>query len=118
MWQTERKRSLVLSYNKALVVDIQRTMCLLGMEKDLKDGIIQTIHSFIWHLFKVLGEDNLEDDFLDKYDEKKDELLQFIETKTISSEELNKIKKNILIISILDVFVSKHKIGHKMKLIF
>ena len=94
MWQTERKRSLVLSYNKALVVDIQRTMCLLGMEKDLKDGIIiQTIHSFIWHLFKVLGEDNLEDDFLDKYDEKKDELLQFIETKTISSEELNKLKK-------------------------
>ena len=94
-WQKERKRSLVLTYNKALVADLKRTMCFLGMERDLKGGIeVDTIHSFLWYLFKLLGYHNEDENYFDTYENKKNELVEIIKTETLSIAELKKLKND------------------------
>lgn len=95
LWLRERKRSLVLSYNKALVADIRRTMCLLDMPRNLDGGIeVKTIHSFLWYLFKSLGYHHEDDDYLETYEDKKNELVEFLSSETLTKDELDNIINN------------------------
>jgi GTPase SAR1 family protein len=50
-------RSLMLTYNKALVADMRRTMALLGVPRGIEKGgiCIDTVHAFIGRLMHGLG---------------------------------------------------------------
>ncbi|MCC5973028.1 MAG: AAA family ATPase [Rubellimicrobium sp.] len=87
------KRSLVLTYNKALVADMRRTMALLGVPRHLaKGGIgIETVHSFIGRLMTELGIFGSEDDFLDNYESHKQGLLDYLRSGAVSKVDLKSL---------------------------
>ena len=60
-------RSLILTYNKALVADMRRTMALLGVPRQLEKGgiSIDTVHAFIGRLMRELGIIGSDDSFLE-----------------------------------------------------
>lgn len=86
-------RSLMLTYNKALVADMRRTMALLGVPRSIEQGgiAIETVHSFIGRLMLELGIIKSYDGFLDKYDEGKQTLLAFLRTNTVSKADLDQL---------------------------
>lgn len=66
----EGRSALLLTYNKALVADIRRTMALAGISDEFGSGSIQamTVHSFFHQLLKdndILS--GYEEDFLEEY---------------------------------------------------
>lgn len=83
-------RSLVLTYNKALVADMRRTMALLGVPRHLeKGGIgIDTIHTFIGRLMRELGIIDTDDAFLEHYETHKETLLDYLRSGAVSAEDL------------------------------
>lgn len=86
-------RSLVLTYNKALVADMRRTMALLGVPRSVENGgiSIDTVHAFIGRLMHRLG---LTDDyarFLETYEERKDLLLEYLQSKTVSAKDIAEV---------------------------
>ncbi|MBP3124754.1 AAA family ATPase [Thalassospira sp. ER-Se-21-Dark] len=96
-YDSNRMRSLVLTYNKALVADMRRTMALLGVPHQIgKGGIrIDTVHAFIGRLMHELGIITTYDDFLTRYEEHKDTLLNYIRSGALSSQDLaNLLEKN------------------------
>lgn len=66
----EGRSTILLTYNKALVADIRRTMALAGISDEFGSGSIQamTVHSFFYRLLKdngiLIGD---EEDFLEEY---------------------------------------------------
>ncbi|MEZ5758278.1 MAG: hypothetical protein R3D86_08660 [Emcibacteraceae bacterium] len=84
-------RSLFLTYNKALVADMRRTMALLGVPRNIeKGGIgIETVHSFVGRLMYGLGIIGIEDDFLDNYEKHKKTLLDYLISGTVTIEDLS-----------------------------
>lgn len=89
-------RSLVLTYNKALVADMRRTMALLGVPRQIeKGGInIDTVHAFIGRLMHELGIIQTYDDFLESYEKHKETLLDYIRSKTVSQADLDELIDN------------------------
>ncbi|MEO3413722.1 DNA/RNA helicase domain-containing protein [Roseovarius sp. CAU 1744] len=90
-------RSLVLTYNKALVADMRRTMALLGVPRHLsKGGIgIETVHAFLGRLMRELGIIGSEDDFLANYEKHKQGLLDYLRSGAVSKVDLkNLIEEN------------------------
>jgi hypothetical protein len=87
----DQMRSLVLTYNKALVADMRRTMALLGVPRSVEKGgiSIETVHAFIGRLMHELGIIQSYDAFLDRYDERKALLLEYLRSKTISRSDLD-----------------------------
>lgn len=88
----ERSRSLLLTYNKALVADMRRTMALLGVPRSLEKGgiSIDTVHAFIGRLMQKLGVLTNYDRFLEEYEARKDMLLQYIKEGAISRADIDK----------------------------
>jgi len=86
-------RSLVLTYNKALVADMRRTMALLGVPRHLaKGGIgIETVHAFIGRLMSELGIIGSEDDFLGNYEKHKQGLLDYLRSGAVSKSDLKSL---------------------------
>lgn len=86
-------RSLVLTYNKALVADMRRTMALLGVPRHLeKGGInIETVYAFIGRLMYELGIIGNDDDFLSNYEKHKEALLDYLRSGAVSPEDLASI---------------------------
>jgi len=86
-----RMRSLMLTYNKALVADMRRTMALLGVPRSVENGgiSIDTVHAFIGRLMHGLG--LIEDyaGFLEAYEQRKDLLLEYMRSKTVSPEDIS-----------------------------
>lgn len=91
-------RSLILTYNHALVSDIKRTLALA----EIPDGVdnytvnITTLHKFIYELVLGFG---LEDskyipDFIKKYTEYLNELIQCIENGLIQEKEIQDLMKS------------------------
>ena len=84
-YQEMGKRSLILTYNHALVADIKRCMTHLGVTSSLTNGTIQvrTVHSFIADILHKLGLLVTPDDSQTGFDElafanAKTELLRYI----------------------------------------
>lgn len=92
-YDRNRMRSLVLTYNKALVADMRRTMALLGVPRQLEKGgiSIDTVHAFIGHLMQELGIIKTYDDFLKRYNEHKKNLLDYIRSGAVSQEDLERV---------------------------
>ena len=89
----EQLRSLVLTYNKALVADMRRTMTLLGVPRSLEKGgiCIDTVHAFIGRMMHGLGIIQNCDSFLESYEERKDVLLEYIRSKAVSQSDINEL---------------------------
>jgi AAA domain len=87
----EHLRSLVLTYNKALVADMRRTMALLGVPRSVEKGgiCIDTVHAFIGRLMHGLGIIQNYDSFLEVYEERKEQLLDYIRAKAVSQADID-----------------------------
>jgi len=85
------QRSLVLTFNKALVADMRRTMSLLGVPRSVEAGgvAIETVHGFIGRLMLKLGVIDGYDDFLEDYDAHKETLLDYLQSGAVTSDDLN-----------------------------
>ncbi|WP_324398191.1 DNA/RNA helicase domain-containing protein [Amaricoccus sp.] len=86
-------RSLVLTYNKALVADMRRTMALLGVPRHLERGGIgiETVHAFVRRLMMELGIIGSDDDFLANYEKHKQGLLDYLRSGAASEDDLKKL---------------------------
>jgi GTPase SAR1 family protein len=86
-------RSLILTYNKALVADMRRTMALLGVPRQLEKGgiSIDTVHAFIGRLMRELGIIGSDDSFLENYEKHKEALLDYLRSGAVSPEDLAEI---------------------------
>ncbi len=86
-------RSLVLTYNKALVADMRRTMALLGVPRSVERGgiSIDTVHAFIGRLMHGLGIITTYDGFLEQYETAKQTLLDYLRTGAISQPDLDEL---------------------------
>lgn len=100
-WNQLGLRVLMLTYNKALVADINRGLAWLGIKNEIgaRGYTIRTIHSFMrqWMVETgILDKSKLADRrskyFFNVYDPKKKEFLEFIRTGTITTEDLKNIK--------------------------
>jgi hypothetical protein len=90
-------RSLILTYNKALVADMRRTMALLGVPGSVENGgiSISTVHAFIGRLMSGLGILRSDDRFLEAYEERKELLLAYLRNGAVSkSDVVNLLNQN------------------------
>jgi len=86
-------RSLVLTFNKALVADMRRTMALLGVPRSVETGGIgiETAHAFFGRLMLGLGIiDNFED-FLANYAESKNTLISYQRNGAITRSDIDNL---------------------------
>jgi len=89
--EVQGERVLILTYNRALVADVRRLLTILGMRDDVGGGTIhiRTVHGFMYAVLTALGFfDRGEADFLEHYEELKEEALSFIESGALSAAEL------------------------------
>lgn len=86
-------RSLVLTYNKALVADMRRTMALLGVPRSVERGgiSIDTVHAFIGRLMVELGIIQSYDEFLESYETHKNTLLDYFRSDAIVREDIDRV---------------------------
>jgi hypothetical protein len=85
-------RAIILTYNKALVADVSRLLSIYGIKDAIssKSIAIKTIHSFMNDWLVALGFLKHEStDYLDRYEEYKNEVLEFLDKKVISSHDKN-----------------------------
>ncbi|HEX2256319.1 MAG TPA: DNA/RNA helicase domain-containing protein, partial [Afifellaceae bacterium] len=89
----EQLRSLVLTYNKALVADMRRTMALLGVPRSVEKGgiSVDTVHAFIGRLMHGLGITENHDRFFEAYEERKDALLKYICAGAVSQSDITEL---------------------------
>lgn len=89
------QRSLVLTFNKALVADMRRTMALLGVPRGVEKGgvAIETVHGFIGRLMMKLGVIDSYDGFLDDFDAHKATLLDYLASGAITPGDLADMMK-------------------------
>lgn len=83
-------RSLLLTYNKALVADMRRTMALLGVPRQIEKGgiSIETVHAFVARLMRELGILNTDTRFLENYEKHKEALLEYLRSGAVSKDDL------------------------------
>jgi hypothetical protein len=89
-YQRRALRSVVLTYNKALVADMRRTMALLGVPRSLVNGgiHINTVHAFIGRILVGLGVVDGLEDFIESYEEHKETLLKYLKSGAITDEDI------------------------------
>lgn len=89
------ERSLVLTFNRALVADMRRTMSLLGVPRSVERGgvAIETVHGFIGRLMLKLGVIDGYEGFLDDYDSHKANLLDYLRSGTVTPCDLVEMMK-------------------------
>jgi AAA domain len=89
------ERCLILTYNKALVSDIRRTIALAKAKSDLDDGAVQveTIHAFMRRLLVGFGLYTEQDTrpYLDHYEELKAEFLALLREKAVTAEDIQSL---------------------------
>ena len=84
-------RSLILTFNKALVADMRRTMALLGVPRSVETGGIgiETAHALFGRLMIGLGIiDNFED-FLANYTDNKTALLSYLQSGAVTRSDID-----------------------------
>jgi len=96
-WQLQRDkhaRVLLLTYNRALVADLQRLLTLMGLSDEIGCPYIEvrTIHSFVYQILEALGlmKDN-ESGFLKRYDDFKRELLEYLRNEALTKKDFQEV---------------------------
>ncbi len=91
------QRCLVLTYNNALVSDINRLITLAGIHTDLDGPTIRvsTVHSFLRSLMIGFGllDPSKDNDFLNQYELLKQELLAFLKDGAITIKDVQELIK-------------------------
>ena len=89
------QRSLVLTFNKALVADMRRTMALLGVPRGVEKGgvAIETVYGFIGRLMMKLGVIGSYDGFLADFDAHKATLLTYLGSGAITPSDVAEMMK-------------------------
>lgn len=88
-------RVILLTYNKALVADIRRQLAIRGVKNSVGERgmAVRTIYSFMRQWLVSLGIiSNKCDDFLKKYEDYKQEAIQFIREGIISQDDISKAR--------------------------
>jgi len=98
--KNHEKRCLILTYNKALVSDIRRTIALSGIHTGIDTSTIsiRTVHSYIRELllhFQIIEESKSHNHFLENYETLKNELLSYLQEGVINSKEVDELIKSI-----------------------
>lgn len=90
-YEVRQQRSLLLTFNKALVADLRRTMALLGVPKSLETGgiAIDTVHAFFGRVMRQLGIIDSYDGFLERFDEHKEALVDYLQSGAVSRADLD-----------------------------
>lgn len=96
LFESEGSRVLILTYNNALVADLTRLLLLLGIRQSVNDRVVkvQTVHSLFRALmthFGILGAGG--SDFLERYDTYKADLLEWLVSGGISSDEISNLRR-------------------------
>ena len=92
-------RSLILTYNHALVSDIRRVLALAGIPDGVDSYTVQisTLHKFFFQIFRGLGlGDKVADgdgSYNDQFQKKMAELLEFIDAKLIDEKDIQDFMK-------------------------
>ncbi len=94
-YEVRQQRSLLLTFNKALVADLRRTMALLGVPRSLETGgiAIDTVHAFFGRAMRQLGIMDTYDGFLERFGEHKMALLDYLESGAVSRADLDALMK-------------------------
>lgn len=96
LYEDEGARVLILTYNKALVSDLRRTLTILGVvdEAAQRSIRVQTVHSLFYGMLHELGVTNvIQDDFLESYDDLKRETLQWLQTGLLLARDFNDLQQ-------------------------
>ncbi len=81
LYETQNRRVLILTYNRALAADLRRMLTLLGVPDDVgtRNIQVQTVYSFFHAVLRGLGHiSGMEDDFLLRYEAVKNEALAML----------------------------------------
>lgn len=87
-------RSLILTYNHALVSDIRRVLALAGIPDGVDSYTVQisTLHKFFVQIFRGLGLGDIsqqqDKEFNERFSDKMTELLSYLDEKLIDEKEL------------------------------
>ena len=94
-YEVRQQRSLLLTFNKALVADLRRTMALLGVPKSLEAGgiAIDTAHAFFGRVMRQLGIIETYDGFLERFREHKKALVEYLQSGAVSRADLDALMK-------------------------
>ncbi|HZR75123.1 RNA helicase [Bradyrhizobium sp.] len=94
-YEMRQQRSLLLTFNKALVADLRRTMALLGVPRSLESGgiAIDTVHAFFGRVMRQLGIIDSYEGFLDRFVEHKEALLDYLRSGAVSRGDLDTLMK-------------------------
>ncbi|MGV2113736.1 RNA helicase [Agrobacterium salinitolerans] len=89
-YDQRQERSLLLTFNKALVADLRRTMALLGVPRSVENGgiAIETAHGFFGRVMLALGVISDYDGFLENFELHKTNLIEFLESGAISTDDI------------------------------
>jgi hypothetical protein len=94
LYETQNRRILVLTYNRALAADLRRMLTLLGVPDDVgtRHIQIQTVYSFFHAVLRALGLiSGNEEDFLLRYEAVKDEALAMLNTGAVTPQDVAKL---------------------------
>ncbi len=89
-------RALILTYNKSLVADINRTLAIQGIRNSIgsKGMSVKTIHSFMRQWMIGLGViEKKTDNFLEKYENTKEQTIELIDNGVIQDNDIEKCKR-------------------------
>lgn len=95
-FDTNSQRALVLTYNKALVADMRRTMALMGVPRSVEKGgiAVETVHALMRRLLIRFGLIDAGDAFLERYDEHKGTLVKYLAAGTISAADVARLRQD------------------------
>lgn len=88
-------RVILLTYNRALVADLNRLLALLKIKNSIggKGVAVRTIHGFIYDWLKAFGLLEGNQSFIDDYERLKRDLLEFLASGAISSDDVTSAKR-------------------------
>ncbi len=94
-FRKHNKRSLLITYNTALVADLKRLKGLMGIPDNLLDGgiSVSTIHSLIGKLARKIGID-CDERFFERFEDIKNRILNYVSEGLLTHEDAEKYKKS------------------------
>lgn len=96
LWEERQGRSLFLTYNRALVADIRRTMALMGVPGSLRSGgiVVESVMAFLLRLLRGVGLLDEDGDPLRHYDAQVRTLAEYLREGAIGPEDIRRLKES------------------------
>jgi hypothetical protein len=90
LYVNNSSRSLILTYNRALVADLRRVLALLGLPASVDDGgiAVESTYSFFYKTLKAFCMLKEDEDFLEAYDSSVSELAESFRTSIFTKKDI------------------------------